>query len=245
MTKVFRFKQFELKQENAAHKFGTDTMLLGSWASFPEAMNILDVGTGTGALALIMAQFHPEAIVDAVEIDPASAKEAADNFERSPWAYRLTVYQERIQDFCSDETLHYDLIICNPPYFAPINKNKGNNSQHGSESREDARQTNKLTFEELIEQVSKVLVNYGEFYAVLPHSEAPRFIDLAAESGLHLKKRLAIRDQVGTEVIRHLLCFSKQEGELQEEELVIYDANRKWTAEYKALTVDFHQHPDF
>jgi len=245
MTKLFRFKQFELRQDRAAHKMGTDAMLLGAWARFPDAMNILDIGTGTGVLALMMAQKHEEAIVDAVEIDSKSAEEATFNFEQSPWSYRLSVYAEGIQQFCADETLHYDLIVCNPPFFEPVNKSKGNNDQHGSLEREQARQTKSLSFDNLLENVQKVLVKFGQFYTVLPIQEATRFTTLAEMHGLALIRRMSVYDREGTAAIRQLLCFSKQAENLIEEELAIYNDQREWTTAYKLLTADFHLHPDF
>ncbi|TNE79958.1 MAG: methyltransferase domain-containing protein [Bacteroidetes bacterium] len=240
MNKTFRFKEFELRQEQAAHRFGTDSMVLGAWAEQEEAMNILDIGTGTGVLALMMAQKHPDALVDAVEMDTASAAEAEFNFEASPWGYRLTCYPQRFQDFWQGETLHYDLIICNPPYFEPINKAKGNNEQLPEERREQARLQNTLSLEELLDGVSRLLVKYGRFYTVLPLNEAEKLTALAKEKGLYLTERLNLRHDANSPDFRQCLCFSKLESELKENTLTIYETDQSWTPEYKALTAAFH-----
>ncbi len=205
MSKTFRFKEFELKQAHSAHRFGTDSMVLGAWAEQEEAMNILDIGTGTGVLALMMAQKHPDALVDAVEMDAASAAEAEANFEASPWGYRLTCYPQRFQDFWQGETLHYDLIICNPPYFEPINKVKGNNEQQPEERREQARLQSSLSLEDLMDGVSRLLVKYGRFYIVLPLPEAEKLTAIALEKGLHLAKRLQLKHDAESPVFRHCL----------------------------------------
>lgn len=240
MSKPFLFKQFALIQENSAQKMSTDSMVLGAIAEQEDAMNVLDIGTGTGVLALMMAQKHPEAIVDAVEKDEASAQEAALNFENSPWAYRLTAYAQDFLKFIEDETLHYDLIVSNPPYFEKIETEKSNHQDWPEERRRDARTSSGLSFEDLIQGVARVLVNYGRFYVVLPAEQQERFIQLAKEKEMQLIQQVNIRHQANTPIHRVVLAFSKQEQELKMEELVLKNADNSPTEEYKKQTADFH-----
>ncbi len=241
MSKPFRFRQFELKQEKAAHKLGTDSLVLGAWAGREEAMNILDIGTGTGVLALMMAQKHPEALVDALEPDELSAEEADQNFEASPWAYRLTCYRQRLQDFAREETLHYDLIISNPPYFDPIVTDKGNNGQWPQKRRKDARTTEALSFTELLEGVGRLLVSYGSFFVVLPLEQEASFLMLAGEHHFFLAKRLLLSHQYGQNPVRVLLEWKKTETTVTvEETLAIWEKEGVRTKEYLSLTADFH-----
>lgn len=119
----FRFKQFTIQQEDAAMKVGTDGVLLGAWASVPEpGSRVLDVGTGTGLIALMIAQRAGDVRVDALEIDASSASQANENFQNSPWKERLNCVHSSFQDYASQCDLPYDLIICNPPFFSGSKK---------------------------------------------------------------------------------------------------------------------------
>ena len=114
----FRFKQFTIEQEQTAMKVGTDGVLLGAWASVPEpGSRVLDVGTGTGLIALMIAQRTKNVEVDAVEIDPSSARQARENFQHSPWKDRLSCVHSSFQDYTAQNKSRYELIICNPPFY--------------------------------------------------------------------------------------------------------------------------------
>lgn len=239
MSKVFHFRHFDLVQDKSSHKMGMDAMVLGSWVQPGDAMNILDIGTGTGVLALMMAQ-RSEAIVDALEIDPEATKEAAYNFEKSPWPHRLTCHHTSLQEYALNPTIHYDLIVCNPPYFDPINTDKGNNRQIPGPERSLARFTASLGFEELLDGVSKLMVSYGRFFVVLPSETAANFILLAEKHGLFLSERLDIRSFALSEPVRAVLGFTREGGKVAAESLTIYKDDKSWTEEYAQLTVDFH-----
>ncbi len=240
MNKLFRFKQFNLHQEKSAQRMSTDSMLLGALAFQEEAMNILDIGTGTGVLALMMAQKHPDALVDAVEPDPDSAVEAKRNFEESDWSYRLTCYPQRIQDFVKDETLHYDLILSNPPYFPSIRTEKGGNTQWPDERRRNARTADSLSFSDLFEAVSRVLVSYGHFYLIIPASAEEEVQLLARDRELFCNRRVALKHRQNSETERIVLAYSKTREEIMEETVVLYEDNGDWTEDYMRLTREFH-----
>lgn len=224
----------------------TDSMVLGAVAELDGAMNILDIGTGTGVLALMMAQKHPEALVDSVEIDADSAAEAKDNFENSPWSYRLSCYAQSLQEFIRDETLHYDLILSNPPYFDPIHTQKGNNQEWPEQKRLAARTHSELSFDELIDGVVRVLVRYGRFYVILPVQAETMFIQKALEKNLFLFYRLKLRHDAHSEIHRVILGFQKTTPELSENVLLLRDTAGNWSADYTELTKEFHaKSPEF
>lgn len=218
----------------------TDSMVLGAVAELEGAMNILDIGSGTGVLALMMAQKHPDALVDAVEIDADSAAESMENFENSPWSYRLSCYAESFQDFIRDETLHYDLIVTNPPYFEEIHTQKGGNKEWPDEKRRAARTFSALSFDALLNGVERILVSYGRFYVILPIQAESEFLEKALAKKLFLFYRLRLQHDAGSEIHRLILGFQKTEADLSENVLVLRDNEGNWTEAYKALTKDFH-----
>ncbi|NJN77877.1 MAG: methyltransferase [Saprospiraceae bacterium] len=152
----FRFKQFQIHQDKTAMKVGTDGVLLGAWADVLESESILDIGTGTGLIALIIAQRNQNAMVDAVEIDESSYEQAKQNFEESSWTKRLNIYQSSIQDYAKNCGKQYDLIVSNPPYFVNSTKSK-------QEDKNQVRHTDSLSFEELIKSVNILLEISGRF----------------------------------------------------------------------------------
>lgn len=218
----------------------TDTMLLGAVASLEGAMNILDIGTGTGVVALMMAQKHPEALVDAVEVDKESAEEAQENFEASDWNYRLTVYHQKVQDFVEDETLHYDLIVSNPPYFEKIETQKGNNEEWPDERRLAARTKDLLSFEALMESVAKVLVSYGKFYVIIPYFAEQELNNAGKHFGLFPVFRMEIAHDEKSTPHRLILAFAKNKEEITLDVLKIRNKAGEWSEKYKNLCSEFH-----
>lgn len=237
---IFKFKQFNLNQENAKFKFGTDSMILGSWVQGKNIQNILDIGTGTGALALMMAQKFEDAIVDAVELDPAAAQLSRENFSNSKFDFRLNLYEQKFQNFAEEEIFHYDLIISNPPYFEPSNRNKGIGAEFGTQ-KEMAKSTLNLSFKELIKGVNKLLHHRGIFAFILPLREANELEKMLITEGFYPARKLKIKSKAETEVLRLACEFVKgEEMDTQIEELIIYDEKGQYTNPYRLLTADFH-----
>ena len=180
----FRFKQFAVEQEDVAMKVGTDGVLLGAWADCDGANRILDIGTGTGVIALQMAQRNTEAQIYAVEIDETATKRARANFDASPWAERLGVEQTAVQEYSPLEK--FDLIVSNPPYFV-------DSLLPPDAKRSTARHTHDLTFEELDKAVTRLLADNGKFALILPIAEFEKYLTLTQ---LHLVRRCDVHPNV-------------------------------------------------
>jgi len=228
----FRFKQFTVRQEKAAMKVGTDGVLLGVWAEVSTAETILDIGTGTGLVAIMLAQ-RSKARIDAVEIDPDSSTQAKENVDRCPWRDRINLYNKSFQEYSQEHNGYYDLIVSNPPYF--INSLKSQEA-----ARNSARHDEDLPQDDLIEGVVKLLASEGRFSAIFPYVEGNIFVAKAAAKGLYCTKRVNVVGKQGTGVKRLLLEFSKQKLPFEESELTIRDKNDGFTSEYRLLTKDFY-----
>lgn len=214
-------------------KMGTDAMLLGTLAQPHDAQNILDIGTGTGVLSLMLAQRCPDAIIDAVEIDPAAAQCAQQNFDNSEWAHRLTLYNQPLQQYTNIDVILYEYIVCNPPYFEP--------SPTTRTDRVHARSTVALTHETLVQFAEKLLDGRGTFGLILPEQECDKLIQLAADTGLKTKRQVFIRSFENGPIIRRVMEFCKTpDGAEVLQNLYIYNEDKTWSDEYKKLTQDFH-----
>lgn len=234
--RVFRFKQFSIKQERAAMKIGTDAVLLGAWTDTKNALTVLDIGTGTGIIALMIAQ-RCEGLIDAVDIDENSAKEAKENFDNSPWKDRLWVHHISLQNFAMAAGHKYDLIVSNPPFF--IDSSKASDYE-----RTAARHTDLLPFSDLLTGVKKLLTDKGKFCLILPVLQGEKFRDLAEPAGLHLSKLTRVRttEDKKTEK-RFLMQFEFNPTSFSENTIIIEkDVRHGYTDEYKALTGDYYIH---
>ncbi len=228
----FEFKQFRIEQHKSAMKVGTDGVLLGAWTPVNEDRRILDIGTGTGLIALMLAQ-RSDAIIDAVEIDERACEEAKFNFEQSPWSDRLKVYNTDFQVFANLPCEPYDLIISNPPFF--VNSLKTRN-----EALSVARHNDLLSFDQLIIGAGKLLSNTGRFCIIIPFLSSVDFRESARLAGFYLRQQTQVIPKSGRSPKRILLEFTVEPGYPVENELVILDENGCYTEAYKTLTSPYY-----
>jgi tRNA1Val (adenine37-N6)-methyltransferase len=229
----FQFKQFTINQQHCAMKVGTDGVLLGAWANVEKAENILDIGTGTGLITLMLAQ-RSNAIIKAIEIEKDAFLQAKENIENSNWKDRISIENISLQKFAKTENQKFDLIVCNPPFFE-------NNSQIESLQRTIARQTHTLSFEELIINSGKVLNELGKICLILPYSEFENIKKIAFNNNLFLNKTLKIKPLETKDFKRILLEFGFQKKVYSEKILVIEKGKRHcYTDDYIELTKDFY-----
>lgn len=237
MSKPFQFKKFTVHQDQCAMKVGTDGVLLGAWADVDDVDDILDIGTGTGVIAMMMAQRNKEAKIDAVEIDEASAIQAQQNFQSSPFKNRLQAYPHSIQSFAEICEKKYDIIISNPPFF------QVDNSKEASDARRQmGRQTSYLSFEDLIRVVDSLLSYHGSFQLILPASEGKKFVSLATSVPLYIRRMTMVKSIAHKPVERLLLEFSRIPIDPTMDELLIQNSGTRhdYTEAYVELVKDFY-----
>jgi tRNA1Val (adenine37-N6)-methyltransferase len=231
-TQDFHFKQFSIQHDKAAHKVGTDAVLLGAWVDVSMAKRILDVGTGSGVIALMIAQRTGSSVfIDGVEIQETDAIQALQNVARSPWATRVKIRHTSIEDF--NESNSYDLIVSNPPFFV-------NSSMPPVRERGIARHTNELTFESLLIATKRLLNSNGTLVVILPPEESKIFSSMAESDGYFLNRTLHVKSRPDKAVERVLMEFSRVEKPLQSKSLTIHDAGNEWSSDYRELTKDFY-----
>lgn len=215
-------------------KIGTDSVLIGSWTSLEKnPINILDIGSGTGVLALIMAQRSQAEQIDAIEIDDMTFEQCVENFENSPWSDRLFCYHASLQEFAEEIDETYDLIISNPPYYSEDYKSK--NMQ-----RDIARFQDALPFDHLLSCSANLLSEHGILSVVIPFKEEEHFIKLAAQANLFPKRILHVKGNPSSKVVRSLIEFSIINSNVKMEEMVIETTRHQYTKEYINLTKDFY-----
>lgn len=191
-------------------KVGTDGVLLGAWADVSGARTILDIGAGTGLIALMAAQRAPEARIDAVELDPGSAEQAAENIAASPWSDRIRLFSLAIQDFEAPEGHLYDHIVSNPPFFAGALKSP-------KQGRNQVRHGEALSFSALLRSVGRLLSPQGRFSLILPFAEASTFQDLAVHYHLFTHRVREVHTRPGKPVERVLMELGRAPGSLARE----------------------------
>jgi tRNA1Val (adenine37-N6)-methyltransferase len=226
----FQFQQFSIRQTHAALKVGTDALLIGSIAHFTNPKSILDIGTGTGVLAMMCAQRFPEATIEAVELDEQACIDAVHNFTSSPFADRLCLIQSDIKHFQSDK--QFDGIICNPPYFE-------NSQLSADKSRSRARHTHDLDFDSLIAIISSILSPSGKAWIILPENSNEKWLDLVNQSPFQLSEKWLIYGKPD-KLVRNIYCLQHEATRTQIHSLTVRQTDGTYTPEYIALTRDFH-----
>lgn len=231
---MFQFKQFAIQQDRCAMKVGTDGVLLGAWAPLDHTpYSILDIGAGTGVIALMLAQRSHAEQIDALEIDDDAYEQAVENFEDSPWGDRLFCYHAGLDEFMDEPEDEYDLIVSNPPFYTDAYLPE-------DEQRAKARFADALPFEDLLEAAALLLSDQGVLAVIIPYKEEEKFIGLAKAEELYPFKITRVKGTPDSETKRCLIAFSRDIRELQEDELVIETERHAYTKEYIGLTKDFY-----
>jgi len=229
----FRFKQFTVYHDRCAMKVGIDGVLLGVWACIENATQILDIGTGTGLIALMLAQ-RSTATIDAIDIDKNAAMQASVNITSSPWAQRVTVQEISLQDYAESTSTRYDLIVSNPPYFV-------NSLKNPTADRSLARHTDSLTHEELIVHAMTLLQPIGRICMILPVIEAEKCEIFAVSRGLYCNREVRVIPKPEAEVKRLMLEFSTQPCLKVTSELTIETNERHcYSEEFSTMAKDFY-----
>jgi tRNA1Val (adenine37-N6)-methyltransferase len=229
--RIFRFKQFSIDHSRATMKVGTDGVLLGAWANVKDAKQLLDIGTGSGVIALMLAQrSDPDARIDAVELEAVDAHQAEENVAQSPWPTKVTIHQCAIQDFHPQK--QYDCIVTNPPYF--INSYRAPDAR-----RTEVRHTTSLSYETLVESISRLLAPEGRFSVILPPVESERFFAICSDE-YYLTRKCLFRSRREKPIERILFEFARVDTALESAEIILYGQGEEWSEEYKALTREFY-----
>jgi tRNA1Val (adenine37-N6)-methyltransferase len=235
-VKPFHFKQFSIEQDRCTMKVGTDGVLLGAWADVGGTKNVLDIGTGTGIIAIMLAQrSSPAATIHAVEIDEEACSQANENMQKTPWASRLQAFHTSIQHFSKKENTRYDLIVSNPPFFS-------GGTFSSSQDKTSVRHTVKLPHGDLLSSVRSLLHENGRFCVILPHIEGLRFMEIASSYNLYCTKMTEVLPKPDKQVERLLIQLERHVKPLAKDSLIIQtgEKNNDWTDDYMKLTGDFY-----
>jgi tRNA1Val (adenine37-N6)-methyltransferase len=228
----FNFKHFIVFQEKAVFKVGTDGVILGAFADIENAMRILDIGTGTGLIALMLAQRSNAEIV-AIEPDAESFQEALENTRRCKWSARISIKNCLLQDYLPDGP-GFDLIVTNPPYFVDSLRNL-------DLAKSNARHSISLTHADILSGVRSLLKEDGKLFIILPYPEGNVFIAEAQEYGFYCNTMLKIKPVPEAGIKRLVLSFSRRRTKVSEKFLTIEKGKRhEYTDDYINLTKDFY-----
>lgn len=229
--KQFRFKQFTINHSTSGMKIGTDGVLLGAWADLQDAKHILDIGTGSGLIALMAAQRNSSAHIRAIEVDAQASREAERNFQGSPWSERLSILEGDYLQVALGRT--FDHIICNPPFFA--------HSAPGNKQRTYARSSESLPHNKLLRKALTDLSEPGKLSVVLPVAEAEAFEREAFHVGFHLSRICRVQPKVDAQPKRFLMEFGKGMCPTDKTELAILGSDGKdYTRAYIQMVKEFY-----
>lgn len=227
--KPFRFKNFTVQQHNDVFRVGTDGVLLGALTDVAGRGNILEVGTGTGLVAMMIAQRNENAKITAIDLNPIAVEIASENFKASPFKDRIQAIQDDYKEFHTENK--FDLIISNPPYF----------EANPSQKDVAARQQRELTFQSLIIKTVEILAESGRFCVIIPSAAGPFFEQICRVNNLYLSRRIKIYGNENVEPKRVILDFGfKEKQNVAEEIFIIEKAPRVYSEQYLKATEQFH-----
>lgn len=245
----FDFKQFRIRHDRCAMKVGTDAVLLGAWADLNNSLNILDIGCGSGIIALMAAQRAPHAKVMGVDVDTAAVAQANENAQASPFADRVTfvcgdircypigaekAHLQNNLDVNKNENVEpFDCILCNPPFYTE-------DTLPPSQTRALARNNHELPFDELIDAVLRLLSEDGCFHVILPASSEPFFHQICVDRGLHLKRKCLVKTTERKAPKRVLSSYSMKKVQEPIMEVIALMENGEKSKAYSMLTNDFY-----
>ena len=230
-TPFFRFKQFTIHQDRCAMKVGTDGVLLGAWAEIAQAGTLLDIGTGSGLIAIMAAQRNANAHIHAIEINPEACGQAKENIAASPWADRITLFQGAVQTFYPG--LQYDRIICNPPFFIHSTPNP-------EPGRSMARHGESLSYPDLLTAAERLLAPEGKLQLILPAVEANIFLRQASSRGWFANRITYVHPTPEKPPKRHLMEFSKTRTTCMESIIIIETERHIYHETHASITRDFY-----
>lgn len=228
---VFKFKQFDVVQADSAMKVGTDAMVLGSLIDTSSCKNALDIGTGTGVIALMLAQRVPQLQIEAIELDVVSLKEAEFNFQNSSWSDHLKVHQGDFLEFVSDKK--FDLLVSNPPYFQTRNENR-------DERKARSRHESFLPMVKMLQHAFDLSTENASLWVIVPVEVVYDWLKTSSVIGWYVSERISIIGKENGAEKRTVLHFTKQKFDTQNFSLTIRKENNNYTDAYKELTADFH-----
>lgn len=227
----FLFKQFSIHQDQCAMKVGTDGVLLGAWADGTHACQALDIGTGTGLVALMLAQRFPTLKIDAIELDGDASEQAFANVSNSKFHRQIAVYHADFMTF--EPSKKYDLIVSNPPFFEDNKKMELNN-------RKIARQQQNMSIEQLIFRAKGMLSTQGKISLILPYQQLDSVREIAQQQSLYFHQQTNVKGNERTTYKRVLITLGLHQVAFEEDELIIEKERHQYTEDYVKLTKDFY-----
>lgn len=229
----FEFKKFKIHQDRSAFKVTTDACVLGAYVHALNPDSVCDIGTGTGIIALMLAQKFPDSKIDAVEIDKSSAIQARENADVSPWSERIMVINQSIQDFSILSKKKYNLIVCNPPYYEDHLRSKDN-------QKNLTRHNYKISIKELANSISILLKDEGVFYTIMPAFSFGRFREELERFNIRLFDKLGIHSRLEKPLYRYIGGFCRKKDDMKENTLIIYNENGEYSEGFKKLLKDYY-----
>lgn len=229
---AFQFKQFSVEDNLSTMKVGTDAVLLGAWTEIKNAENILEIGTGSGVISLMLAQ-RSEGQIEAIDIDRDSVDQAKENFKNSSWNKRMSASHFSLKDFIKESKNKYNLIVSNPPFFID-----SLNSPDKNKTR--SKHTNELSYSDLVHGLIHFLSPKGRACLILPHTESKSFINLARIENLYLNKQLLIKPKKNKLANRALMEFSFINTAIEVSNIYLREEDNSFSADYKKLCEDYY-----